>query len=224
VALSLTLSATGNDLRRVKAGGADRVTVRDSEQDATVIFNRAHVPITHHAKVLAAIQRVQSRNYETMIAPEIRAIELKQRVDQLEAKERELRAKSEREVRSRRAAASVAAATSMDGDWNGQLACGPALMNPAARPAYTVNAAMRVSGNKAVSKFQQPDVLWSMSGTIDPVGNLILSGTAMQQSNSATWALSFSGSITGKTFTATGTVRSLDGKTVYRNCKLTVTH
>ena len=83
---------------------------------------------------------------------------------------------------------------------------------------------MRVSGNKVESKFQQPDVLWSMSGTIDPVGNLILSGTAMQHSNSATWALSFSGSVTGKTFTATGTVRSLDGKTVFRNCKLTLTH
>ena len=224
VALSLSLSATGNDLRRVKASVADRVTVRDSEQDATVIFNRAPVPVAQHVIVLAAIQRVQSRSYETMIAPEIRAIELKQRVDQLEAKEQELRSKLEREGRSRRAATSVAAGPSMDGDWKGQFACGPAPRNPAALPPFTVKAAMRVSGNKAESKFQQAGVLWSMSGTIDTIGNLVLSGTATQPSKSATWALSFSGSITGNTYTATGTEKSIDGKTVYRNCNLTLTH
>lgn len=223
VALSLTLSATGDGLRRVKAIGADQVTVRNSEQEANFIFNRAHVPSSQHANVLAAIQRVQSRGYETMIAPEIRAIDLKQRVDKLEAKERVLRAKSEQEVRSRRAAASAAAAPSMDGNWKGRFECGPALRNPALLPPFTVPAAMRVTGSKAESNFQTHEAIWSMSGTIDSAGNLALTGTGAQRSKPITWALAYAGSIKGNTFTATGAEKSLDGKTVFRNCKLTLT-
>lgn len=120
-------------------------------------------------------------------------------------------------------AVGTATAANFDGEWTGNMTCGPLVTKPIESPAFTSPVSMKITG-KAVKLIRDTAKVVESSTGVLATNSVTLTGDGhFKDGSGKPWGIKFSGKFLGSKFSGDGEIFSSEDGFKFRECSVSLT-